>query len=133
MRYLSILILSLFLSNLQAQMPIPVKWSQETEQVSDTEYDLIFTATIDEGWNIYSQFVEEGGPIPTGLFFEEGPHFELVGKAKEEGKFKEGMDPVFEINVKKFLNKATFTQRIKVNDSSVPINVEVEYMACRCD
>jgi thiol:disulfide interchange protein len=130
MRYLSILILSLFLSNLQAQMPVPVKWSQETEQVSDTEYDLIFTATIDEGWNIYSQFVEEGGPIPTGLFFEEGPHFELVGKAKEEGKFKEGMDPVFEINVKKFLNKATFTQRIKVNDSSVPINVEVEYMAC---
>jgi phosphoribosyl-dephospho-CoA transferase len=69
MRYLSILILSLFLSNLQAQMPVPVKWSQETEQVSDTEYDLIFTATIDEGWNIYSQFVEEGGPIPTGLFY----------------------------------------------------------------
>ncbi len=130
MRYISILILTLFFTNVQAQMPIPVKWSQNTEQISDTEFDLIFTAVIDEGWNIYSQFVGDGGPIPTGLFFEEGSHYELVGKAKEEGKSKEGMDPVFEINVKKFLNKAVFTQRVKVKDPSIPIKLEIEYMAC---
>lgn len=130
MRYLFILILSLIYSNVQAQMPVPVKWSQETKKVSDTEYDLIITAVIDEGWNIYSQFVEDGGPIPTGLFFEEGSHFELIGKAKEEGKSKEGMDPVFDINVKKFLSKAVFTQRVKVTDASTPIKLEIEYMAC---
>ena len=33
-------------------------------------------ATIDEGWVIYSQYLEsEDGPIPTGFYFDEGDHF----------------------------------------------------------
>jgi len=124
------LFLSLFFTTTQAQIVIPVSWSSEAEKVSDTEYDLVFTATIDEGWTIYSQFVEDGGPIPTSLIFEEGDHFELVGNAKEEGESKEGMDPIFNMNVKKFYNEAVFTQRIKVKEAGAPIKVEVEFMSC---
>ena len=50
-------------SQLPAQILTPVKWSTSIEQVSEAEFDLIFTADIDEGWVVYSQFIEEGGPI----------------------------------------------------------------------
>ncbi len=130
MRYIALLLFMAFAMQLNAQIVDPVSWSAEAKKVNDDEFDLIFTALIDENWTIYSQFVEEGGPIPTSLIFEEGDHFELLGKAKEEGKSKEGMDPFFGINVKKFYTKAVFTQRIKLRESGVPVVVEVEFMSC---
>lgn len=45
----------------------PVNWSYEIVKVSDLEYELVFTATIDDGWYVYSQFLEDGGPIPTSI------------------------------------------------------------------
>ena len=36
----------------------PVKWSYDTKKISNTEYDLIFTANIQDGWTIYSQYLE---------------------------------------------------------------------------
>ncbi len=130
MRYIAILLFISFFIQSHAQIMVPVTWSSETKQVSNNEFDLIFTAAIDDEWNIYSQFVGDGGPIPTSLIFEKGDHFELIGEAKEEGEFKEGMDPIFEINVKKFFKKAVFTQRVKVLDAGTPIKLEIEFMAC---
>ncbi|RMG86796.1 MAG: hypothetical protein D6714_03540, partial [Bacteroidetes bacterium] len=94
----------------------PVKWSFSTEKVNDQEYNLKFTATIEPGWYVYSQFLEgEDGPIPTSFNFDESDHFELVGKAVENSDHrKEGHDPMFDMNIVKFAESVTFTQKIKV-------------------
>ncbi|MEL6718151.1 MAG: thioredoxin family protein [Bacteroidota bacterium] len=129
------IIFSLFLlaiTNLAfAKADSPVQWTWKAEKISDTEYVLKFTADIEEGWTLYSQFTSDDGPVPTAFEFEAGDHYELVGKAEEEGKLKEGYDPIFDVNVIKFIKgPAYFTQKVSVSDSNQPIVGYLTYMCC---
>ena len=112
------------------QIKNPVRWSTSWTKISDKEAELVFTATIDPGWYVYSQFLDDGGPIPTSFSFKAGPHFQLLGKAKEEGKRKEGFDEIFGMNVVKFSGTVNFKQRVKVVDPKVPVTGYLEYMTC---
>lgn len=109
----------------------PVKWSFASKDAGNGQVDLIFTATIEDGWNTYSQFLEsEDGPVPTSFTFEEGAHFKLVGKAKEGGEKFTKYDNVFGMNLTKFKHKAIFTQRVQVSDNTKPIGGYLTYMVC---
>lgn len=128
--WLPILLLALSVG-LQAQILNPVSWSTSYKQVNDNEFDLIFTATIDEGWTIYSQYLEsDEGPIATSFHFDKGDHFELVGKNKESGTIKKAFDKTFEMNLTKIYKKGIFTQRVRVKDLSKPIVGYLEFMTC---
>ncbi|MEY8847500.1 protein-disulfide reductase DsbD domain-containing protein [Psychroserpens sp. XS_ASV72] len=113
-----------------AQVLEPVKWETSVTKISDTEYDLIATATIDEGWHLYSQNVPEDGPIPTTFNYTTTSDFKLVGKTLEdEGHTID--DPVFEMKIKFFELKADFKQRIKILNKDLSIvKGEVEFMVC---
>jgi thiol:disulfide interchange protein len=129
----TLLMTFLFNVSLHSQSKIlePVKWSTSYEAINDQEYNLIFTATIDPGWAIYSQYLEdEDGPIPTSFQYDEEGHFELIGKNEETGNRKEAFDPIFEMNVIKFTKKAIFTQKVKATDLSKPITGYLTYMTC---
>ena len=96
-----------------SQIHDPINWSTTVEKISDTEYDLVVNASIEENWHLYSQGVPEDGPIPTAFVFEITEDFELVGDTSEE----EGHtidDPVFGMKIKFFENNAVFKQRIKL-------------------
>ncbi|RMG85503.1 MAG: DUF255 domain-containing protein, partial [Bacteroidetes bacterium] len=43
---------------------------------------------------------------------------------------KEGHDPMFDMNIVKFAESVTFTQKIKVNDPAKPVTGYLEYMTC---
>lgn len=123
-------LLLLFSTPVLAQMS-PVSWSFRAEKVEHNLYQLIFTADVDDGWYIYSQHLDEGGPIPTSISFEKTDHFELVGGTEETANTrKEGMDELFGMNVIKFGEQAVFTQRIRVSDSSQPVKGSLEFMTC---
>lgn len=108
----------------------PVKWSYEATQVSPSEYDLVFTAHIQNGWYVYSQFLEsDEGPIPTSFHFEENPKAELVGKTTEKGHKHEGYDELFMMNIVKFSGEPTFTQRVKVHGET-QLTGYLEFMTC---
>jgi len=114
----------------QAQILTPVKWSWKAEQLKDNEYNLVFTANIDKGWHLYSQFIGEGGPVPTSFVFEKNRDVQIVGKVTEAGnKVTEGMDDMFGINVKKFDERVVFTQKVKVLKNAL-LKGSVEYMVC---
>ncbi len=131
-QFLLILFTLTIWTSTNAQILTPVKWSFSIEKVKDKEYDLKFQAKMDKGWTVYSQFTEDNGPVPTTINFDEMEGIDLVGKAKESGKKKQGYDPLFEVEVIKFLSDQPFilTQRIKVKDASKPIVGYVNYMAC---
>lgn len=63
----------------QAQILRPNEWSfslSSTEYKVGDEIDLIFKATIDRGWHLYSSdFDPELGPMVTELLFEENNSF----------------------------------------------------------
>ncbi len=108
----------------------PIKVKTSLNKISDKLVSIQFETTIDKGWNIYSSTSGEG-PIPTEISFKQEPHFSLDGKAEEicEHKFS-GFDDIFEVNVTKYKEKATFTQKIIVNDPTKTITGFFTYQTC---
>jgi thiol:disulfide interchange protein len=121
-----------FISTSTAQVFQPVKWKFDIEKITDTEYILVYTANVDRGWTVYSQFTSDDGPVPTSINYEKKAGVELVGKSTESGAKKEGMDNYFGVNVIKFLSDKPFVikQKIKVKDATKPISGYLTFMAC---
>ncbi|WP_299224918.1 protein-disulfide reductase DsbD [uncultured Psychroserpens sp.] len=119
-----------FISFLSAQVFEPVMWTTSVEKISDSEYILISNATIDSGWHLYAQNVPEDGPIPTTFAYTSNTDFEILGKTiEEEGHVVD--DPVFQMKIKFFEDKAEFRQRVKIlNEELSLIEGEVEFMVC---
>jgi thiol:disulfide interchange protein len=114
-----------------AQILEPVKWSFSTNKISETEYELILNASIDEKWHLYSQFIEEGGPIPTSFTFESNNYYELIDSVSENPKPTVEYDETFMMDLGYFANNATFTQRIKVlSEDQFKIIGVLEFMCC---
>ncbi|TXG35409.1 protein-disulfide reductase DsbD domain-containing protein [Seonamhaeicola maritimus] len=113
-----------------AQILDPVKWSTSVNKISDTEYELVATATIEDKWHLYSQTVPEGGPIATSFTFEGNGNYLKKGNTKEEAGHTVD-DPIFGMKIKFFENKASFKQRIKLRGKSpFDISGAVEFMVC---
>ena len=129
MKKVIILLTFVLSTNVFSQIYDPVKWSTSVEKISDIEYNLIATATIESGWHLYSQVVPEGGPIPTTFTFIDSKHYSLVNKTQEE-EGHEIDDSVFEMRIKFFENKAEFKQRVIVLNDINTIDAEVEFMVC---
>ena len=127
------LILLLFFVSLTSfsQILNPVKWEFGSEKISETEYELIFVAKIDPHWSLYSQFVEEGGPLPTLFSFEPSTDFELIEAVVESESNKvTQLDPVFEMVVSKYYDSAIFKQRVRVKSPGFTLNGNIDFMTC---
>ncbi|MRH99638.1 DUF255 domain-containing protein [Kriegella sp. EG-1] len=110
----------------------PVLWSQELNKISDTEYELIFSGKIHEGWHVYSQFTADGGSMPSEFTFHKvDEHFELVGKTTESETLTEYSE-IFEVDETFFKKEAVFKQRIKLLNTDVrQIDVNLWYQVCK--
>lgn len=114
-----------------AQMIDPVKWTYEIKQQSDNQVDIIITAKIEKGWDLYSQEVPPGGPLPTEIKFTKNPNFQLIGKPLASPKAKESYDETFEMNIGKWKGQVKFTQKIKLlKPENFKINIDLDYMVC---
>ena len=127
-----ILILALVAQYSFAQILNPVKWELSVVPVEPLEYELVFTANIDKNWAIYSQFLEEGGPLPTVVSFEAASSYETLGDPYEKPLNKVTKhDAVFEMVVSKFYKRAVFVQRIKIlEQTAFNLSGNIEYMTC---
>ena len=124
-------ILTSFFSH--AQILDPVDWKFDSKKISDYEFELTFTAYIDEHWAIYSQFKvdDDLGPLPTSFNFESNSDYELVDAVVENDLNRiTKHDSVFDMIVTKFYNEARFTQRIKLLSDSATITGNLDYMTC---
>jgi len=132
MKYFLPLLFLLFSGVLFAQNYNPVEWSYESKQISKDEFELIFTAQIAEGWTVYSQYIDEGGPVPTSIWYDTEGVIETIGKAEESGHLKEGMDPIFEMEVAKFLADQPYSivQKVKILDPTKKLEGYLTYMTC---
>jgi len=137
----------LFSTALQAQIFDPVTWSTSIEQAEDGGVVLVATASIDDGWHMYSQHVGDYGPIPTTFYdeksddFEEMPSghplFQVYNSALINGMLWSEDEPVveydknFKMDLAYFTKSATFKRLIKrVNFEAFTYDMEVEFMVC---
>lgn len=123
---LSVLLILPALSQIQE----PIKFKTEWKQNSDTEAEIIFNATIDKGWHVYSTELGDGGPISATFNIDKIEGVEIVGKLTPSGNEINEMDPIFGMKVRYFKDKATFTQKIKITDNNYSIKGYLEYGAC---
>tara|TARA_R110002074_G_scaffold166430_1_gene327000 strand:- start:1136 stop:3100 length:1965 start_codon:yes stop_codon:yes gene_type:complete len=110
----------------------PVVWEQQVHKISDTEYELVMQASIYEGWHLYSQFTSEFGALPIIFKYKvANEKYVLIEGTTESETFTEYSD-IFEVDETFFKENATFTQRIKILDSSInQIEVYSEYQVCK--
>lgn len=114
----------------QGQILDPVKWNFSSKKVSDKEAELVITAKIDKGWHVYSQFIEEGGPIPTSFKFIPSADYKLLGKVTEAPKATSAFDKNFNMQIAWHENQTVFTQRIKLNKPQITVAGSLEFMVC---
>ena len=133
MKKLLFLLLAIFaFVNVNSQIKKPVKWTAKTEKISDTEFNLVMNATIEQGWHMYSQFTPDGGPLPiTVTIKNQKGNFELIGKTKES-PYKKEFNKDFEVDEYYFENKATLTQKVKItNPKTDKIVINLDFQACQ--
>ena len=128
-------ILSLFFIFLaflgQAQILTPVKWKTSIEKVSDSEVVLIFDATIEKDWHMFSQHSPEGGSLPTVFEFKNQDNYKLVGETTES-PYKKVYSDIFEVDEYMFEDTAQFKQTVQISKSDLKnIEVYVEYQVCK--
>jgi thiol:disulfide interchange protein len=124
------LFLILSAASTSAQVYDPVKWDFGYVKTGDKQYELIFTASVEKKWHIYSIDIPDGGPIPTSFSFDTMPAFKLSGKIYEVTKPVEVLDEAFGFKIKTFSTKAEFRQKIDAVESSFTVKGAVNFMAC---
>jgi thiol:disulfide interchange protein DsbD len=112
----------------QAPLDDHIEWHFSSEQ-SGSEWKLLFTATIDRGWHLYSQSMEDGGPMPTEFTFVRGEGYRLLGKVMETGDVVKSYDSTFVMDVAWYEKQVLFTQRVKAK-SKVDVEGEIKYSVC---
>lgn len=123
-----LLVLSFFSSG---QILNKVKWSFDIKNISDSESELYFTATIEKGWHLYSTMVVENGPIPTSFHFDSSNVHLLIGEVVADRAPLKVFDKSFNTELEYFSDEVTFKQKIKRSpDKPVEIKGFVEFMSC---
>lgn len=130
-RYLAVLFFLAAATSAFTQILDPVSWSFSKEKTGEYEYDLIFTAGIENKWHLYSQKLPEGGPVPTSFQFGESLYYERIGEVEEITEPEVKFDPSFDMDLTMFSHEAVFKQKIKVlSQGGFTINGSIEYMCC---
>lgn len=124
------IILLFTISNLTAQIYDPVSFTTSVKEIGENKYTLIITAKIDKNWHIYSQNVPKGGPAPTAFTFPKSKNYKTIGGVTEPGGH-EVDDPVFNMRIKYFADKAVFMQNIERKTADAfTINASIFFMVC---
>lgn len=124
------IVLLLFALVGQAQIQEPVKFKAELKEVSASEVDIVFTATIDPGWHVYSTELDPSGPVSATFNLDKISGAEVSGKLKPVGDITEAYDEMFGMTLRYFENKACFVQRLKLTGGTYDIEGYLEYGAC---
>ncbi|MEY2971400.1 MAG: hypothetical protein RL738_241, partial [Bacteroidota bacterium] len=113
-----------------AQIFQPVSWTTSVRNLDGGYVELVATAKIDAGWHVYSQFIEDGGPIPTSFTLPASKELKIEGPVHEPKAIRE-FDKNFGMELAYFAKKADFVIKAKrVHHDALTYSAEVEFMVC---
>ena len=129
-KFLSI-ILSVFVAvAAHAQMMDPVHFSSQLKMLSGDQAEIIFSATIDDGWHVYSTDLGNDGPISATFNKVKMEGAETVGKLRPRGNEVKQFDKMFNMELRFFEKQATFVQKIRFTKPEYDIDCYLEYGTC---
>ena len=110
----------------------PVSWTFTPRKLSNGNFEIHMTASIQNGWHLYSQTQPDDAiAIPTAFTISSNPLIVLVGKIKEEGKLEKFHDKELDLSANQYSQKVNFIQTVKLK-GKVKTNFtgSVEYQTC---
>lgn len=107
-----------------------VIWEFKADNSAGNEIVLNITGSIAPGWHLYSQFLEDGGPIPTHFIFNNSNEYQLIGNVSESGRSQKFFDKTFEMDIVWYTGLVSFSQKILLNKLPTSIKGHIEYMTC---
>ena len=116
---LTIFVFLLAVVTATAQMQDPVHVRSELKTISDTEAELLFSATIDAGWHVYSTGLGNDGPISATFHTDKMEGAKAVGPLKTRGKELKVFDKIFEMEVRYFEKGCDFRAENPVYETTV--------------
>jgi thiol:disulfide interchange protein len=130
MKKIILLWLCLFTLQASAKIDTPVHWKFASAKIAENKYAVTFTANIDKGWHLYSQFLKSGGPVPTSFKFEKTPDLSLIDKVTEKPAAISGFDQSFQMTILYHEHQVTFTQIVKTTGPDAHVTGSLNYMVC---
>ncbi len=124
------IVLVLTVVGIHAQIMEPVHFTTQLKELKNGEAELVFKATIDAGWHVYSTGLGDDGPISASFHQVKMEGAQPVGKLQARGKELKQMDKLFGMEVRFFENAVTFVQKIRFTKPAYDIDCYVEYGAC---
>ena len=114
-----------------AQVADPVKWTFSHEMTGEMEAELVFRATIDMPWHLYSAYLPEGGPIATKPYYDESDSYTLVDGIVEVTKPKVKFDEGFKMEVGTISGNAELRQKVRLKAPGThTITGGIEFQVC---
>ncbi len=122
-------LLALFSLSIFSQEPV-IDWKIDQSRADSGSHILKISAKIPHDWYIYGMNMEEGGPLPLFLSFEDVDNTVNSAVFKEISKPKQMFDEVFDMNVN------TYMEYVEIECEFVPkgdlsdINLIIDGQAC---
>ena len=129
-KILSTTLLLLFALSVMAQMMDPVHFTSKLNELKGGEAELVFSATIDPGWHVYSTNLGNDGPISASFNAVKMDGVEPIGKLQTRGKEIKQYDKLFEMELRYFERAVTFVQKVRFTKPQYDIDCYIEYGAC---
>ncbi len=124
------LLVTMVVSTTWAQMMTPVHFTSQLKELKGGEGELVFSATIDAGWHVYSTGLGNDGPISATFNAVKMEGVETVGKLQARGNEIKQFDKLFDMELRFFEKAVTFVQKIRFTKPEYDIDCYVEYGAC---
>lgn len=114
-----------------AQIVNPVNWEKSIKTTSETSGEVIFTATIDDGWHMYGlELPAESGIQATTVEWNTLEGVKLVGELTPSRPAHEAFDAVMDMKLSWWEKDITLTQKFDITDKSYKIIGNIKYMVC---
>ena len=110
----------------------PVSWAFSAKKVADKTYELHLTATVQDGWHLYSQTQPDDAIVnPTTVTLNNNPFVALNGKISEVGAMEKFQDKRLGISDNQYSNKVDFVQVVKLKGNvKTSVTGNVEFQTC---
>ena len=113
-----------------AQMMNPIHFTSQLKELKGGEGEIVFSATIDPGWHVYSTNLGDDGPISASFNAVKMDGVQTVGSLQPRGKEIKEFDKLFGMELSYFEGSVSFVQKIKFTKPEYDIECYLEYGAC---
>ena len=120
----------IFSISVRGQMMDPVHFTSQLKMLEGGEAEIIFSATVDPGWHVYSTDLGNDGPISATFNTVKMEGVETVGKLRPRGNVVKQYDKMFDMELRFFERKAMFVQKVRFTKPQYTIDCYLEYGAC---